>query len=71
MRIDCYLSRECASLEPLRENITHALAMEGIEGELSLHRIDDNEAMALGATGSPSVFIDGKELQPQGIAGFS
>jgi hypothetical protein len=55
----------------LRENITRALAIEKIEAELSLRRIDDNEAMALGVTGSPSVFINGKELQPQGTAGFS
>jgi hypothetical protein len=71
LRIDCYLSPECASEAALRENITRALAIEKIEAELSLRRIDDNEAMALGVTGSPSVFINGKELQPQGTAGFS
>jgi protein-disulfide isomerase len=71
MRIDCYLSPECASDEALRENITRALAIEKVEAELSLHRIDDSKAMALGVTGSPSVFINGKELQPQGLAGFS
>ena len=71
MRIDCYLSPECASEEALRENIARALAVEKIEAELSLHRIDDNKAMALGITGSPSVFINGKELQPQGLVGFS
>jgi hypothetical protein len=71
MRIDCYLSPECASEEALWENITRALAIEKIEAEVSLHRIDDNNAMALGLTGSPSVFINGTELQPQGSVGFS
>jgi protein-disulfide isomerase len=71
MRIDCYLSPECASEEALRENITRALAIEKVEAEPSLHRLDDSEAMALGVTGSPSVFINGKELQPQGSVGFS
>ncbi len=71
MRIDCYLSPECASEEALRENIARVLAVEKIEAELRLHRIDDNKAMALGITGSPSVFINGKELQPQGLVGFS
>jgi hypothetical protein len=71
MRIDCYLSPECASEKALRENITRALAVEKVEAELSLHRIDDNKAMALGVTGSPSVFINGKELQPQVLVGFS
>ncbi len=45
--------------------------MEKVEAKLSLHRIDDNKALALGVTGSPSIFIDGKELQPQGVIGFS
>jgi protein-disulfide isomerase len=71
MRIDCYLSPECASEEALQENIARALAVEKIEAELHLHRIDDNKAIALGITGSPSVFINGKELQPQGLVGFS
>jgi hypothetical protein len=71
MRIDCYLSPECASEEALRENIKRALAIEKMEADFSLHRIDDNRAMALGVTGSPSVLINGKELQPQGLVGFS
>jgi predicted thioredoxin/glutaredoxin len=71
MRIDCYLYPECASEETLLENIKRALAIEKIEANLSLTRIDDNKAMALGVTGSPSVFINGKELQPQGLVGFS
>ncbi len=71
MKIDCYLSPECASEEALRKNITGALAIEKIEAQLNLHIIDDNKALALGITGSPSVFINGKELQPQGLVGFS
>ena len=71
MKIDCYLSPECASEEALRENITRALAIEKLEAELSIHRIDDEKAIALGLTGSPSVFINKKELQPQGLVGFS
>ena len=71
MKIDCYLSPECASEEALRENITGALAIEKVEAELSLHKIDDEKAIALGISGSPSVFINGKELQPQGSVGFS
>jgi hypothetical protein len=71
MRIDCYLSPECASEEALRKNIKRALTIEKVEADLSFHRIDDNKAMALGVTGSPSVFINGKELPPQGLVGFS
>lgn len=39
--------------------------------EVSIHRIIDSKAMALGVTGSPSVLINRKELQPQGSVGFS
>lgn len=71
MKIDCHLSLECASEETLRENITRALAVEKVEAKLTFHRIDANKALALGITGSPSIFINGKELQPQGLVGFS
>ena len=71
MKIDCYLSPGCASEEALRENITRALAIEKLEAVMSIHRIDDDKAIAFGLSGSPSVFIDGKELQPQGLVGFS
>jgi hypothetical protein len=71
MKIDCYLSPECASEEALLENITRALNIEKHQADLIIHRIDDDRAIALGLSGSPSVFIDGKELQPQGLVGFS
>ena len=70
-KIDCYLSPGCGSEDALRKNITRALAMEKVEARVNLHRIDDAQAVALGLTGSPAVFINGKELQPQGQIGFS
>jgi len=45
--------------------------MENIRAEVNFHRIDDARALALGLTGSPSIFINGKELQPLGTTGFS
>lgn len=71
MKIDCYLSPGCGSGEALRENIASALGMENIRAEVNFHRIDDARALALGLTGSPSIFINGKELQPLGTTGFS
>jgi hypothetical protein len=71
MKIDCYLSSGCGSEEALRENITKALVIEKIEAEVNFHRIDDEKAIALGLSGSPSVFIEERELQPQGTVGFS
>ena len=71
MKIDCYLSPGCASEEPLRKNINSALAAEKVKANVGFRRIDDNKAVALRLSGSPSVFINGKELQPQGTVGFS
>lgn len=70
-KIDCYLSPGCSSEEALRENITSALGIENIKAEVNFHRIDDSRALALGLTGSPSIFINGMELQPQDTTGFS
>ena len=71
LRIDCYLSQGCQSEEALKMNIAAALEKEGIKAEVNFHRINNDEASSLGLSGSPSVFINGKELQPLGTAGFS
>ncbi len=71
MKIDCYISRGCGSEEALKENIARALEAENIRAEVGIHRISDEKAVELKLSGSPSVFIDGKELQPQGVTGFS
>jgi len=71
MKIECYLSPRCSSEEDLRKNITFALFSEAVQAEVNFHRIDDDNAMSLGLKGSPSVFIDGWELQPLRTSGFS
>lgn len=71
MKIDCYLSPHYSSEEDLRKNITFALFSEKVQAEVNFHRINDDNAMSLGLKGSPSVFIDGMELQPLRTTGFS
>jgi len=71
MKIDCYLSYQCSSEKDLFKNIKQALAMEGMEAHVHLYRIDEEEFKRLGLSGSPSIFINGEELQPQGDAGVS
>jgi hypothetical protein len=71
MNIDCYLFQGCGSEEALRENIAQAIAIEKVKAEVNYHKIDDEKALALGLSGSPSVFVDGEEIQPQGTVGFS
>ncbi len=71
MKIDCYVSEKCGSEEVLRKNIREALTLEGVEVEVNISVIDDVKAGSLGLRGSPSVFINGKEIQPVDIVGFS
>lgn len=71
MRIDCYISRGCASEESLRENMKKALQIEAEEVEVNFHRIGDAEAERLGLRGSPSIFINGQDILPGEIPGFS
>jgi len=65
------MSLGCGSEEALKENIFMALKLEGIEAYVNFHRIDDSEADSLGLRGSPSVLIDGKDIQPAEVKGFS
>jgi len=71
VRIDCYMSLTCGAEEGLRVNISQALEMEGLQAEVQFYRINDIQAAALWLRGSPSVLIDGKEIQPADVAGFS
>jgi len=71
MKIDCYLSYQCSSEKDLLKNIKQALAMERIEAHVHLYRIDEEAFKRLGLSGSPSIFINGEELQPQGYGGVS
>lgn len=71
MKIDCYISQGCGSEEAAKENIARALEAEKIHAVIGVHRITDEEAAELKLSVSPSIFIDGEELQPQGVAGFS
>jgi hypothetical protein len=71
MNIDCYLSHGCGSEKALRENITQALAIEKVKANVNFNVVDDEKAIALGLSGSPSIFVDGREIQPQGTVGFA
>jgi hypothetical protein len=47
----------------LRANIEDALMLEGIEAELSYQVVTDEDARRLGIPGSPTVRIDGQDLE--------
>jgi hypothetical protein len=71
MKIDCYLSKGCSSEDALRKNIHQALVQEAVDAEVSFYRISDSEAEQCGLKGSPSVLINGRDIQPVDVQGFS
>ena len=71
MKFDCYLSITCGAEESLKKNISEALALENIKAEVNFYRITDTEADDLGLKGSPSVLINGEDIQPSDLSGFS
>jgi len=71
MKIECYMSLKCGAEEPLKKNVEAALAIEGIEAEVIFRRIGDEEATRLGLKGSPSILINGRDIDPQEISGFT
>jgi hypothetical protein len=70
-KIECYISLQCGSEGALRNNISLTLSLEGVEADVVFRRIDDETAAGLGLRGSPSVFINGTEVQPLLARGFS
>jgi hypothetical protein len=71
MKIECYMSTGYGAEEPLRANVKAAVEMERIDTEVIFRRITDDEALSLGLRGSPSVLINGVDIEPQELTGFS
>ena len=66
MKIDCYLSEHCGSYHALRERISAALAELGASADVEFHTIFYEDALALGITGSPTVRINGTDMEEHG-----
>ncbi|UCH45091.1 MAG: hypothetical protein JSV11_12490 [Nitrospiraceae bacterium] len=71
LTIDCYISSGCTSEKPLKENVARALSLEGVEAAVNFHRINEEEAVTIGLKGSPSIQINGVDIIPGEISGFS
>ncbi|GIV10331.1 MAG: hypothetical protein KatS3mg019_2422 [Fimbriimonadales bacterium] len=66
MRIELLYYPECPSHERALELIHEALASEGVSAEVEVNRIDTQaQAEQHRFIGSPTIRIDGRELQPQ------
>ena len=55
----------------LRENVSQALSLEGVEAEVSYRRIMEVEARDMGIKGSPTVAINGADIAPSSVSGSS
>ncbi len=71
IKIDCYLSLGCSSESMLKKNIEEALIVEGLKAEVNFLRVDNTQANSMKLKGSPSIFINGVEVQPLNMEGFS
>lgn len=63
MKIEALLSQGCGSRELLEANIREALSREGLEAQVSFRVVGEQEAAALGLPGSPTVLLDGQDLE--------
>ncbi len=70
MKIECYISMGCGSEPELRKNLADAVREASPGAEVLIRRVSDEEAARMGIKGSPSVFIDGVDMQPAEMEGF-
>ena len=61
----------CASENALKEALSKTIELESVDADVKFYRITDREAEELGLKGSPSVLINGKDIQPVNVQGFS
>jgi hypothetical protein len=72
MKIDCYLSEHCGSYHQLRENIDRALAELDLRADVEYHILQYDEAVERGVKGSPSIWLNGRDLfSIEGSAGIA
>jgi hypothetical protein len=71
IRIDCYLAQNCTSEPALSDNINAAVRLETAKTQVSFIRVTESEAEELGLRGSPSVLVDGQDILPASLSGFS
>jgi hypothetical protein len=70
MQIDCFLSEHCGSYHELNEHIGRALTELGLDADVRFHTVTYEEAVARQLRGSPTIRIDGKDLDEDGVPGL-
>lgn len=58
------MNYSCSTESQLRANIERALELEGMIAEVNFKRLSQDVAKNLGLKGSPTIKINGEEIQP-------
>jgi hypothetical protein len=61
MKIDIFMSEFCGSRQELRVNLKQALADLSVKADVRWHTVTYDEAVRRGITGTPSLWINGKD----------
>jgi galactitol-specific phosphotransferase system IIB component len=64
------MSEGCGSYHQLRENIEKALSELSVQADVSYHTVSYDEAIKLGLKGSPTIRINGRDLDEGGSPGI-
>jgi len=69
MKIECFFSKGCGSKEKLKENTQKAPLAEGMDAEIVFRVLSQEEAEQLVIGGSPTVRVNGQDLEPGALPG--
>lgn len=70
MKIECYILQSFSCLDQLKQDVEQALKVGRFNAEIYYRRIRDEEAMEIGLTGSPTVLLNGYDLDSDAAPGF-
>jgi hypothetical protein len=67
VRIELFFWDGCPSYPEAKELLENVLAQRGIEAQIEMHEVrTDEEAEALRFPGSPTIRVDGRDVDPAG-----
>ena len=70
MKIECFLSENCGSYHQLRENVDTAISELNAKDEISYRIVHYEDALRLGLRGSPTIRINGSDIDEGGAPGL-
>ncbi len=71
MKIECFMLENCGSYHQLRKSIDRALAELNMTADVSYTAVSYEEAVSRGMKGSPTIRINGKDIDDGGSPGIT